>query len=243
MNSDELLRDTLTQLEEFADPEFAAGVRNFFKEPVDPYGVRSVQLARVEREVYHALKSWPAAQRNRFYTELWKTGKLEAGVLVCHVYRKFKADCGSLEFELFERWLDRFVHNWAHTDGVASWLLAACVQNEPNLIARLPDWTTSKNRWKRRASAVALLQEAKQGRSTQAIFEIASLLLADPDPMVQKGVGWLLKETYPKKPAETVGFVLSNLDRTSRLTVRYAAEKMTAGDRLRVLRPRSPAVI
>ena len=53
--------------------------------------------------------------------------------------------------------------------------------------------------------------------------------------MVQKGVGWLLKETYPKKPAEVVRLLVANRTKTARLVLRYAAEKMTATDKARVL--------
>ena len=53
--------------------------------------------------------------------------------------------------------------------------------------------------------------------------------------MVQKGVGWLLKETYPKRPAEVVRFLLARRKKTTRLVLRYAAEKLTAADKARVL--------
>jgi len=53
--------------------------------------------------------------------------------------------------------------------------------------------------------------------------------------MVQKGVGWLLKETYPKKPAEVVRYLVAKREKTTRLVLRYAAEKMTVADRARVL--------
>jgi 3-methyladenine DNA glycosylase AlkD len=54
--------------------------------------------------------------------------------------------------------------------------------------------------------------------------------------MVQKGVGWLLKETYPKQPREVVEFLQPWKARAPRLLLRYAAEKMTARDREAVLR-------
>ncbi len=50
------------------------------------------------------------------------------------------------------------------------------------------------------AAAVALVPSAKRGLHTREIFRIAQPLVPDDDDMVQKGVGWLLKETYPKKP-------------------------------------------
>lgn len=33
------------------------------------------------------------------------------------------------------------------------------------------------------------------------------MLRDDPDDMMQKGVGWILKEAYPKKPREVVEFL------------------------------------
>lgn len=53
--------------------------------------------------------------------------------------------------------------------------------------------------------------------------------------MVQKGVGWLIKEMYPKKAATTVRFLLPWRETAPRLMLRYAAEKMTASDRARIL--------
>jgi hypothetical protein len=47
--------------------------------------------------------------------------------------------------------------------------------------------------------------------------------------MVQKGVGWVLKETYPKRPDEVLEFL--RLNSFPRLVVRYAAEKMPRGAR------------
>lgn len=115
------------------------------------------------------------------------------------------------------------------------WLVAGCLARDERLLARVWGWTDSPNRWMRRAAAVSLLQEAKQGRLTEFVLRVAKKLLADRDGMVEKGVGWLLKEAYPRRPAEVVRFLVEEGSRASRLTLRYAAEKMTAADRRRVL--------
>jgi 3-methyladenine DNA glycosylase AlkD len=196
---------------------------------------RAPDVKALAPAVYRALKTQPAAIRNRFCTELWKSGRWQEWGLACYVYRRFSRLCGAAEFRLFERWLNRYVDNWGTCDGIASWLFAACIENEPGLSAALPAWTRSRNRWKRRAAAVALVYEAKRGRSTGRIFEVAALLIHDADDMVRKGLGWLLKETYPKKPREVVRFLLAHPG-APRLVVRYAAEKMTPADRQTVMR-------
>ena len=132
---------------------------------------------------------------------LWESGKLEEGVHRQSVYRRFAKICGEREFAMFEQWLDRYVRNWSHCDGVSGWLLAAAIGNRPRLIGRLAPWTKSKNRWKRRAAAVSLIQEAKAGRNTERIFEICTMLQRDTDDMLQKGVGWMLKRSVSEEAA------------------------------------------
>ena len=235
-----LVKATTKQLSAAVEPGFDAQLRRFFKEPVDPYGVRSKQVHQIANGVYRELKRWPCAERDRFMDELWRSGKLEDGHLVCDVYRRFSKTCAEREFAMFEQWLDRYVTNWSDTDGVAGWLLAASIANRPELISKLARWTKSTNRWKRRAAAVALLQEARQGRNTDAIFQICLLLRQDADEMVQRGVGWLLKETYPRRPREVLHFLDSWRATAPRLLLRYAAEKMTAKDK-KWLMARGPA--
>ena len=77
-----LLKATRAGLKAAADPEFEAGLRWFFKEPVKPYGVRTPQVRELARVAYREVKQWPVADRDRFVTELWKSGMLEEGVLV-----------------------------------------------------------------------------------------------------------------------------------------------------------------
>jgi 3-methyladenine DNA glycosylase AlkD len=193
------------------------------------------QIQRVARDIYPRVKKLPVADRDRLCTTLWQNPGFAGGALVCYLYRRFARQCGAREFALFTRWLDRYVNNWGHTDGLSLWLLGASIANDASLIGKLDSWTRSKNRWKRRAAAVALVYSAKRGEHTGAILRIAKPLIADKDDMVQKGVGWLLKETYPKKPSEVVRFLVAHRSETTRLILRYAAEKMTAGDKASVL--------
>src|SRR5712691_8279619 len=121
------------------------------------YGVAAPALKILAQEISREVKCLPVADRDSLCEELWKGGSQEEGALVCYVYRRFARECGEREFRLFTRWLDRYVHNWAHTDGLALWLLGAFIANCPALIAELDGWTSSRNRWKRRAAAVCLV--------------------------------------------------------------------------------------
>ncbi len=231
MTGGELVSQVRAGLRARSDEEFRRGVANFFRERVNPYGVRAPDVKAVAREACREVKTWTAAQRCTFAEALWESGRLEEASVAIAVYRRFSRPYGAQEFALFESWVDRHIGNWANCDGVASWLLAASIANEPALIGRLEKWTRSPNRWKRRASIVALLQEAKQGRHTAKILELAARLLDDHDDMVQKGVGWVLKETYPRQPAAVMEFLAPRARQAPRLVLRIASEKMSARDR------------
>lgn len=193
------------------------------------------RIKAVARDFFPRVKELPLADRDRLCTDLFSSGRFEQGALVCYLYRRFAKQCGAREFAMFTRWLDRYVDNWGLTDGLSLWLLGASIANDASLIDKLDSWTRAKNRWKRRAAAVALVYSAKRGEHTSAILRIAVPLIEDQDDMVQKGVGWLLKETYPKRPKEVVNFLVAKRSKTTRLVLRYAAEKMTPSDKGRVL--------
>jgi 3-methyladenine DNA glycosylase AlkD len=231
----DLLSEIQAAFDRLADPRVAETEQRFFKEPIQHRGVAAPDIQRIERDIYPRVKKLSVAERDRLCTALWASRNHEEGALVCYLYRRFAKQCGAREFALFTRWLDRYVDNWSLTDGLALWLLGASIANDATLIDKLNSWTRSRNRWKRRAAAVALVYSAKRGVHTRAILRIATPLIEDQDDMVQKGVGWLLKETYPKKPAEVVRFLVANRKKTTRLVLRYAAEKMTATDKARVL--------
>ncbi len=230
---DELIGEVRAELQRLGRAAVRESIDRFFtpEQRVDSYGVASPDLKRIAQSAYSKVKKWPVAERDRFCAELWAGGTNEEGALVCYVYKRFAKTCGAREFRLFTQWLDRYVKNWGHTDGLSLWLLGASIANEPALIGKLDAWTRSKNRWKRRAAAVSLVPSARRGLHTREIFRIAEPLIPDADDMVRKGVGWLLKETYPKKPSEVMRFLMPRRGKASRLVLRYAAEKMTAEDR------------
>jgi 3-methyladenine DNA glycosylase AlkD len=62
-------------------------------------------------------------------------------------------------------------------------------------------------------------------------------LLDDEDDMVQKGLGWLLRETAKADPRGTVPYLMKIRGRAPRLVLRTACETLTLSARKRVLSP------
>jgi 3-methyladenine DNA glycosylase AlkD len=212
-------------------PSLVADVRAQLVSP----GVRSAQVQKIAAALYRKIKQWPVPERNRLCQELWKSGNNEEGNLAIYLYRHFRKQCAWCEFHLFEKWIDRYVRHWGHCDGVSHYLISASIENAPALAPLLLAWTASPNRWKRRAAAVSLVHEARAGRNTDLILQVAEQLLPDDDDLVRKGVGWLLKEAHAERPRHIVRFLQARKKNMPRLVLRIAAEKMTPAERALVL--------
>ena len=104
------------------------------------------------------------------------------------------------DFAVFERWVDQYVDNWAKCDTLCNHTLGSFVEMYPQFVDSLAVWARSENRWLRRASAVTLILPARKGLFLKEVFEISDILLTDKDDMVQKGYGWMLKETSKRHP-------------------------------------------
>ena len=82
---------------------------------------------------------------------------------------------------------------------------------------------------------------ARHGRHHDVAFRVADVLVSDEDDMVGKGIGWLLKETSRADAERVIAHLWRWKDRTSRLVLRSACEKMTPEQRKRVLDKRAPS--
>jgi 3-methyladenine DNA glycosylase AlkD len=130
------------------------------------------------------------------------------------------------DFLVFERWVDRYVDNWAKCDTLCNHTIGTFVEMYPEFIKNLVAWARSENRWLRRASAVTLILPARKGDFLKEAFEISDILLEDKDDMVQKGYGWMLKEASKKHQEEVFDYVMKWKAKMPRTALRYAIEKM-----------------
>jgi len=237
MNQEEILLSIRKDLKSKVDQEYKEGSYRYFKEQIKPIGVRGSDVKIIIRKYFILLeKQWKFEDFVRFSEKLLKGGWMEEVSIAFHFIENLKKQFKEETFYLFEKWLNDYVHNWAHCDEISVHLIGEVVDKHPKLINNLKEWTKSKNRWLRRSSAVSLIMPARHGKYLKEIFEISEKLMMDKDDMVQKGVGWLLKEASKKHEKDIVRFLLRSKNKTSRLVLRYATEKMSVSNRRLVLR-------
>jgi 3-methyladenine DNA glycosylase AlkD len=227
------VRAICRHLETHGSAEHAAGVQWFFKEEVRSHGWYTAPLRAYARTVHRALAADPAmllAVADALFARPVLEEKVVAVTMVQPSLRRF----GSAEFRRFGRWL-ACVSSWADHDALAMFLLGPLMANDPARARPVFRWARARDRWHRRAAAVSLIHGVRRGLFKAEATRITRALAADDDDMVQKGLGWLLREWGKLRPTETEPLLLEIRDRTSRLVLRTACERMPAAARERVL--------
>jgi 3-methyladenine DNA glycosylase AlkD len=161
-----------------------------------------------------------------------------AGSTLAFARPKDQCQFGDKEFRLFERWLDR-VSSWADHDALVQYLIGPMIAADPKRVSVVFRWAKSKDRWHRRAAAVGLLRGNKQLKFFDEIKRITTMLLEDEDDMVQKGLGWLLREAAKYNRDNSVPFLMTIRDRAPRLVLRTACETLPPNLRAQILGTRN----
>ena len=215
--------------------EHAAGVQWFFKDEIKSHGWYTAEL-----------RSTAIRFRRRIREEfgldflLQVAGKLFSGhvleekVFAVFLLEKLTKEFGDAEFSLFESWLDR-ISSWADHDGLVHYLIAPMVAAQPSRSRRVFLWAKSPDRWHRRAACVALIQGTRRKMFFAEITRLSDLLLSDEEDMVQKGLGWLLRETGKADAKRTLPYLMSIRERSPRLVLRTACETLPANARKKIL--------
>lgn len=223
-----IIGDLSAELIRNSDEKTKQSGKRFFKEEVNFIGIRSAVLSRICKEHYNALQNKSKSNIFSLCEELWKSGIMEESFIACnwsyYVRKRYEKE----DFTIFERWVNRYVSNWATCDTLCNHTVGTVVEMYPELISGLKKWAKSDNRWVKRASSVSLIVPARRGKFLEDIFEIADILHSDKDDMVQKGYGWMLKSASQSHQKEVFDYVYSRKGTMPRTAYRYAIEKMPA---------------
>jgi 3-methyladenine DNA glycosylase AlkD len=200
--------------------------QRFFKDTIRCHGVKSAVTGHIGKEFYQFVKHHPKAEVFDLCEQLWHTGYLEEAFIACNWSYNLHRQYTPEDFGVFERWVERYVTNWATCDTLCNHTVGTFVEMYPVYLQELKRWALSENRWMKRAAAVSLIVPARRGKFLPDIVEIADILLTDRDDMVQKGYGWMLKAASQSHQQEVFNYVMRNKAVMPRTALRYAIEKM-----------------
>lgn len=226
--------DIAAAVRALGDPERAAGQRRFFKTGPGEYGEGDV-LAGVRvpvlRSVAKRLRGLDAAAvRTLLDDEVHEVRLLALLVLTLNADRS-GADERAGWVQLYREAVRAGrVNNWDLVDASAypvlgAWLVAIDDHRE------LLEWAAADDLWQRRVGVVGTFAFIKAGRP-QALLEVAPLVTADRRDLIQKALGWMLREMGKRVDRlELLGFLDHHASGMGRTALSYATEHLTGAQR------------
>lgn len=207
-----------------SDPPKAAILRRFFKTGPGEYGegdmFRGIQVPALRR-MARACESMPLDDVEALLQSNWHEDRLVALFILVRRYSKAGESERCAVYDLYCRNLKR-VNNWDLVDSSAEHIVGAHLfERDRSLLKRL---ARSPVVWERRVAIMATFHFIRRGHYGDTLA-LAEAMLRDPHDLIQKAVGWMLREIGKRDLTTERGFLDRHWRRMPRTMLRYAIEK------------------
>ncbi|MEV6767685.1 DNA alkylation repair protein [Nocardia sp. NPDC051030] len=228
------------ELAKVADPGDAVHLQRFFKTGVGEYGEGDVFIGiRVPktRQVVKKFGGLPLSEIDALLDSEVHEHRL-AGLVILNgemasASRGRGGDVGAQQ-EIVELYLGAVrrgrVNNWDLVDGSAEFILGPWLLGRPrDLLFQLAG---EESLWERRVALLTTFAFIKEG-DTATTVELCELLLSDRRDLIQKAVGWMLREIGKRvDEAQLTYFLDAHAAEMGRTALSYATEKLTPEQRV-----------
>jgi 3-methyladenine DNA glycosylase AlkD len=226
-------KDIQKALEAHADAEDAVFLQRFFKTNEGQYGASDVFIGiRVPetRKVCAIFKDVSLGEVKKLLGSPIHECRLAAVILLTDKYKK--ADLRERE-QIFQFYLEALdegrINNWDIVDSSAEFIVGEHLLSRPKEL--LFTLAKSDDVWHRRVAVLASFQFIKNG-DPKVTLELAEMLLGDTHDLIQKAVGWMLREVGKRIDRRPL---LSFLDKHAKIMprtmLRYAIEHLPPDQR------------
>jgi beta-N-acetylhexosaminidase len=222
-----------------ADPDRAAGVARYFQSGPGQYGAHDEFIGVTVPQIRGVVKRFPALPL-RDITVLLENPVHEqrlAGLLIL-VAQFGRASAPRTRDETRRRELAEYylaqvragrVNNWDLVDSSAPALLGDYLFDRPRGL--LYELAASDILWHRRVAVIATQALIRRGDASTTL-DLAARLLTDPEPLMHKAVGWMLREVGARVDrALLLGFLDEHAGRMPRTMLSYATEHLSPEQR------------
>jgi 3-methyladenine DNA glycosylase AlkD len=179
---------------------------------------------------------WTVNDALAFADILVRDRYLEVKGVGIEVLARFRRQFTPAMLPTWKRWLARGDSaNWATTDAICGILIGPLLVENPRLATNVAGWARDSSLWVRRASMVGLIPLARKGRALDTVYATARRLHGDPEDLIQKAVGWALREAGKADMRRLESYLRAHGRRIPRTTVRYAIERFPVARRRELL--------
>jgi 3-methyladenine DNA glycosylase AlkD len=219
----------IAELQKHANPEDAEFLRGYFKggAAADVFiGVR----APVTQKVCKGFKDLPAAQVQKLFDSKVHEHRQAAVILLAQRYKKADQAERDAIFDLYMKNVRKGrVNTWDIVDMSAEYIVGP--HEEPTDRKLLTELAHSKDIWQRRVAIMSASYFVKRG-DPDTTLELAEILVSDPEDLIQKAVGWQLREVGKRCDKNLLVSFLDNHAATMpRTALRYSVEHFTPAEK------------
>ena len=155
------------------------------------------------------------------------------GLLI--LVRKYASSDEITKKKIYELYLENtpFINSWDLVDGSAHHIVGAFLMDKNK--APLYRLAKSENLWERRIAIISTFHFIKHDQY-QETLKIAKILLTDPEDLIHKAVGWMLREIGKRDGVTEETFLKKHYMKMPRTMLRYAIEKFPEPKRQKYLK-------
>ncbi len=227
-------KEITAHLKGLANNEIARHSMRFFKTGKGEYGEGDQFLGIRVPMIRQTVKQYKTASLSTAEKLLKsKFHEIRLFALLLLVSRFIKADDDEQE-NIYQLYLDntRYINNWDLVDSSAHYIVGAYLQERDKSI--LYQLAVSNSLWERRIAVLATFWFIRDRQFDDALH-IAKQLLNDPEDLIHKAVGWMLREIGNRDKATEVAFLKAHYQAMPRTMLRYAIEKFGKAERQKYL--------
>ena len=219
------------------NPDKAAFFPKFFKAGPGQYAEGDMFLGVTVPNQRVIAKRYAGLQLSDISTLLaskWHEERLTGLFILVAAFNRADESDKTVMYTFYMDHIDR-INNWDLVDSTASHIVGAYLDNRPEKMKVLTLLAQSEHLWRRRIAIISTLFYIVNGRAEEALV-IAELLVDDQHDLIQKAVGWMLREVGKRVDRTLLeDFLNKHAATMPRTTLRYAIEHFDQQKRLNYL--------
>ena len=165
----------------------------------------------------------------------WHEARMLGLMLMVRIYQRGDEDTQKRIYDFYLK-STKFINNWDLVDLSAAHIVGAWLDGKPTERKRVLDrLARSSSLWERRIAMLATFHYIKKGEYAETL-RLAEMLLNDREDLIQKAVGWMLREVGQRVGEDQEeSFLKRHYKQMPRTMLRYAIERFAAPKRKRYM--------
>jgi len=228
-----VLKNLRADLKELTDKKKAVFLQRFFKTGPGEYGEGDIFIGLTvpqSRSLAIKYKDLTFPELVELLKSKIHEERLIALLILVHRFDKFPNE----ERRIYEFYVKnlKYVNNWDLVDLSSHHIIGEYLLDKPKDI--LFELSRSENLWERRIAMISTFSFIRD-RKLDTSLKIAELLVKDKEDLIQKALGWMLREIGKKDLAIEENFLKKYYKQMGRTALRYAIERFPEQKRLAYL--------